>query len=223
MSSKSSVSTFAAWVAEATQHRDASHGMEHFRRVAKLAVRLAEREPRFERAEENWLLLQCSALAHDVVDHKYVPAAEAPLLRERMVRCMTDCGLDPRAARRVELVADNISLSRELKGELALADLEREGCLIVRHLVSDADKLDALGEQGLRRLLQYNVERYRALPDDAAVGAQLRADAERHLYHRADYLHTAAAQELARAHLAAMKELLEDPARLGELLRSELP
>jgi len=198
--------------------------MEHFRRVEQLAVYLAGREPRFERLEKNWLLLQLSALAHDVVDHKYVREAEAPRLREHMLRCMTvDCGLDPREARCVQLVAENVSLSRELQGRLALTELEREGCLLLRHLVSDADKLDALGEQGLRRMLQYNAERYGALlPDEAAVGAQLREDAERHLFHRVDYLHTAAAQELARVRLADMKALLADAARLSELLGQEL-
>ena len=37
-----------------------------------------------------------------------------------------------------------------------------------------------------------------------------------------DYLHTAAARELARVRLEDMKALLADAARLSELLRQEL-
>ena len=72
------VQVFKAWLAAATCDRDLSHAMQHFERVETLAVCLARAEPDFPAADLP--VLRLAALAHDVLDHKYVSAAEAPRL-----------------------------------------------------------------------------------------------------------------------------------------------
>lgn len=63
------------WAKEMTEGRDASHAIEHFRRVRAFTVRILEdlRDDVVSISEfDGSLVAETAALVHDVFDHKYV-------------------------------------------------------------------------------------------------------------------------------------------------------
>jgi hypothetical protein len=213
---------FRAWVAEKTAGRDASHGLPHFERVRELALQLAVLEPSFDASPANLLLLQLCSLAHDVWDKKCVPADEMATLKESARLALVQaCQLSPATADRVVLVADNVALSKERAGEVCFEELAALGCLDVRTLVCDADRLEALGTTGLRRLVQHNEAEYRRL----APGARLelaRASMRRHLTYRKNYVVTLEARRLAAQLVQEMEAVAASDASLTALIDDEL-
>jgi HD superfamily phosphodiesterase len=200
------VQNFKQWLKDVmeVQKRDSSHGMEHFERVRVGALDIAVKTS--PPNEEESLLLQLAALCHDVLDHKYMTKIEdgrgegsvAP--KEELKTAMKEAlrslaGLSPRQVDDVCLVSDNVSLSKELEGLLEEDLLMERRLSHLRDYVSDADKLDALGMGGIRRLAQYQA---RLLQDSGASMHRLSSEflrgiAQRHLLHRVNYLRTKAA------------------------------
>ena len=217
------VARYAEWVASVTRHRDASHGIEHFERVRVSAVELADET--LPLSSDARLTLELAALSHDVLDHKYV-AGDVATLRASMEDALKRlAGLDKDQVRAVCLVADNISLSKELRGEVDLGGLRRCGCLEIRNLVSDADKLDALGLHGLKRLAQYQAHLLQLEGRGAQVLTQsfLRNVASDHLLHRADYLKTPAARARGEALLRETIAIMNSDAALQEIIAGAVP
>jgi HD superfamily phosphodiesterase len=75
--------------------------------------------------------------------------------------------------------------------------------MLVRNIVSDADKLDALGMHGLHRCLSYIKETDKNLSDDEAKNI-LRPFNEKNLKIRAQYLRTSYAKKLGQYLLTEM-------------------
>ena len=192
----SKVQSFSAWlsgVMEATG-RDRSHGMEHFERVRQLSLKIAEEE--LDLTSDESLVLQLAALCHDVLDHKYVTSQKlyGELKTELLEALRNVACLQDHQAEEVLLISENISLSKEKRRELQLQQLTERGLLSFRDVVSDADKVDALGRQGIVRLAQYQL----ALNGVACLTpAYLRDLANKHLLERFFYLRTDAGVRMA--------------------------
>ena len=204
--------TFKSWVADVTRHYDPSHAVQHFERVEMLALQLAKTESHISAADMD--VLRLAAWAHDVCDHKLCPAAEKQAREERMRRVLLyDCNLSPCDVLRVLLIADNISLSKEKVGLLDREELRRHRCDLLRDLVSDADKLDALGRQGLLRLAEHHAASFHRLSDMGATAlllADMRRLAQLHLMHRQAYLRTSAAIERSVELVSEMLDILSN-------------
>ena len=214
----SEVQSFSSWlhgVMEATG-RDRSHGMEHFERVRQLSLRIAEEE--LDLTHDESLVLQLSALCHDVLDHKYVTSQK--LYGERKtellealknVACLQDHQVED-----VLLISENISLSKEKRQELQLHQLTERGLLSFRDVVSDADKMDALGRQGIVRLAQYQL----ALNGVSCLTpAYLRDLANKHLLERFFYLRTEAGVRLAMPAYMELEAIVASDRLLIEVIR----
>jgi len=92
------------------------------------------------------------AWLHDVNDHKY------PSTLDRLTIFLNE--LCPELTHDILLVTDHISFSKERKlfgdgprdwGKI----FDRHELVLVRNIVSDADKLEALGQIGIERALQF--------------------------------------------------------------------
>jgi len=219
------VEVFKGWVAEVTQHYDPSHAVQHFERVEKLALELAATEPRYNASEAT--ILRMAAWAHDVCDHKLCPAKEAPSREAAMRKTLLyDCELSHVDTVRVLLIADNISLSKEKAGKLNRAILQGSNCELLRDLVSDADKLDALGRQGLIRIVEHHAAQFSLLNELGSTGkllSDVRYLATEHLLPRQKYLCTAAAIEKSVALVFEMQMILQDDVELERLCEQALP
>lgn len=170
-----------AFITEELSARGASHGVGHALTVRNLALGLwrsgldDEFKPTVARAAADGLdaerVLELAALLHDVCDHKYVDAAteagRAALARRDAFLAAHAPPADAAAA--LAIVAE-VSYSRENKAAAAgktpsWKDLD-EPVKTLRHVVSDADKIDAIGSGGLRRCVEYRLE---LEPDIAAA------------------------------------------------------
>ena len=194
------VQNFSQWLQKVmdAKKRDDSHGMAHFERVRKGALQIAvQTQPP---NEEESLILQLAALCHDVLDHKYLVKEdnEGPTSKDDLKASMEEAlrslsGLSSQQVVDVCLISDNISLSKELAGLLEEDALMERRLLHLRNYVSDADKLDALGIGGLKRLAQYQTH---LIKNAGGSGTHhlssefLREVAQQHLLHRVQYLRT---------------------------------
>jgi uncharacterized protein len=139
--------------------RGESHGLAHARRVRALALAIYA-----EVGGGDARVVEVAALLHDVCDHKYVdPATDAGrACVERRDRFLAETLSASDAAAVVQIVGA-VSYSREARalarGEAPAWAALPENIQVLRHCVSDADKIDAIGVRGLERCAAYARER----------------------------------------------------------------
>jgi HD superfamily phosphodiesterase len=148
--SDASVSRVRAFAEKTTVGREESHGFAHLEQVEQLALRIVAELPE---AAPHRAMIQICALLHDVPDHKY---DRDGTLRADVLAFLRGDGELQRVAEHVMWVVDNVSYSRENKqGGANLAVHAGDAVGLVRNVVSDADKILALGRVGAERCRQY--------------------------------------------------------------------
>ena len=91
----------------------------------------------------------------DVADHKYLDR-EGPKVRANLHTFMSST-FAPVDRSVIRDIIDNVSFSKEARGSLDLSSLS-PWARMMRDIVSDADKIEALGEVGLSRCFEYSRE-----------------------------------------------------------------
>ena len=139
--------------------RGESHGLAHAKRVRALALAIYA-----EISSEDARDVEVAALLHDVCDHKYVdPATDAGRACIERRDCFLAETLSASHAAAVVQIMGAVSYSREAKalarGEAPAWAALPENIQVLRHCVSDADKIDAIGVRGLERCAAYARER----------------------------------------------------------------
>ncbi|KAJ1431264.1 hypothetical protein B484DRAFT_347321, partial [Ochromonadaceae sp. CCMP2298] len=184
--------------------RDDSHGLCHAEAVAAnseiILSKLAGSTGSIAADElpQMGKLVASVALLHDVSDHKYDPEG-------KMMGKMREILSSFFSSEEVQLVMDIIermSYSKENKAILKGLPLDWEeklgpqGCL-VRDIVSDADKLEAIGLIGVERCLEYTKETNPGFDERQCV-EQLVAHSKEKLFRLKDeFIRTAPGKELA--------------------------
>ena len=139
--------------------RGESHGLAHAKRVRALALAIYA-----EVGGGDARVVEVAALLHDVCDHKYVdPVTDAGrACIERRDRFLAETLSASHAAAVVQIMGA-VSYSREARalarGEAPAWASLPESIRVLRHCVSDADKIDAIGVRGLERCAAYARER----------------------------------------------------------------
>lgn len=139
------------FVRETCHGRDESHGYNHMVSVKDRSLyiykKLGEINERIE------MLIIYSAMLHDVADHKYDKNGK---LREIVLGFLNDNYKDE--AILIINIIDRISYNKEYRLITDNKELDWEKVLgydglLVRNIVSDADKLEALGKNGIHRCI----------------------------------------------------------------------
>jgi uncharacterized protein len=139
------------FVREHTNHFDASHDINHAIAVYQNAVLISKEElPDYDDD-----ILQYACLLHDVCDRKYANTLPRVELHEYIHQQLCD-----EKAQVVIDAIDNMSFSQEVKG------LRKKLGTPYKDIVSDADKLEALGEGGLERCIVFTEEIGGNIPSD---------------------------------------------------------
>ena len=148
-----------AWAVRMTPGRDGSHAIEHFRRVKDFVTQIVEGTKSQLNGidSENFdsrKILVASALLHDVFDHKFTSTDEAEKGMAQMCSFLRDDQkFSPSEVDAVIVICKNVSYSKEKKG--LLEDMKNP-VLLLRDIVSDGDKLDAIGFSGIERCRMYS-------------------------------------------------------------------
>ena len=155
--------------------RDSSHGYEHMKTVALISLDIIEREFNDRRNYNNLKLdAMTAAWLHDIADHKYDKdgTLEQQLDEFGHKNIINYKELKP--------VIKYVSYSSENNAIHAGTPLDYDSILtpyyaLVRHIVSDADKLEAIGREGITRALTYTKHANPSYTD-----AQVIADVHKH-------------------------------------------
>lgn len=144
----------SAFVSKTCQDRNPDHGFEHMQTVAYNTLKILQSEN--IKSQEIWQDAIIVAWLHDVADHKY---DQDGTLKENVYQFLTKLVNDPNL---IMNIIERISYSKEVK--MGTTDwpkvLGNHGCL-VRNIVSDADKLEALGVNGFDRCVEYTKYDYK--------------------------------------------------------------
>lgn len=181
------------FVEEVLNEREWSHGIEHCKQVAKNSVEIwfyGENE-KYESIKNKQELevdpvtvIIFASLLHDVLDHKY--SKYMPLdVPNRMDKLINILGKN--SSKIVKQVIKNISYSNELKNGIEKMDPD---VLILRNVVSDADKIEALGEIGIHRCVSYQHEIGKGKTDEEILEIAKKHITEKLLKIYPEFLHT---------------------------------
>ena len=150
------VSQTMKFLRQALSDRAESHGVNHAIAVYENSMKIYDMmETTTPTATTSRDIVAIAALLHDVLDHKYSQTASASSSTVEQFLTST-ISLPPKDVAAINSIIKNVSFSREKKG-LMDADLN-EGVRAMRDIVSDADKIEAIGIEGLRRCYDYQVE-----------------------------------------------------------------
>jgi HD superfamily phosphodiesterase len=143
------------FVKENTIGRDSSHGYEHMKQVFKnsqeICARLCTEGDTIGADIISWIAIV--AWLHDVADHKY---DKDGVLKDKVTKFVYEQVVDKEDAKYVLMCIDMVSFSKEKKeGMKYYEKILPEKFILVRNIVSDADKLEALGNIGLERCETY--------------------------------------------------------------------
>jgi uncharacterized protein len=189
--------------------RDESHGHAHMEAVAETSLDLIERDFR-DRRHYHHLKVDAmnAAWLHDIADPKY---DKDGTLEQRLDEFGNK---HIHNYKDIKKVIQHVSYSSENKAILAGTPLDYDALLtpyyaLVRHIVSDADKLEALGKIGVTRALTYTRD---ANPTytEAQVIADVRKHADEKLLRLAtEFIRTPTAKRIAAQKHAEMIAELE--------------
>ncbi|KAM0790062.1 hypothetical protein ACM66B_005390 [Microbotryomycetes sp. NB124-2] len=144
---------------------DPSHDFYHVRRVTLLALSIAHSlanpstsgKPR----HVDLLVVQLAALAHDMLDKKYLPkdrSGSPPTAKSHLARLYKgfEHVITEQQQDLVARIVDNVSYSKEVKRIAEGKQTQWHETCLELHCVQDADKLDAIGAMGVMRCSAYS-------------------------------------------------------------------
>lgn len=183
--------------------RDESHGYAH---MEKVAIRSEYIYTQMVNVVDNNLLQMILAVAwlHDVADHKYHPT--------KQILCDIETFLyqfyDKYDVSLIMNIIDRISYSKENHTIINNIPSDWEEILgekgtFIRNIVSDADKLEAIGKEGLLRCQQFTEECYikkynKSIPYHVMVNNVVIHAKEKLLRLYTDFIHTEPGKRLAK-------------------------
>lgn len=137
---------------EICKDREYSHGVEHSQNVYLRSMKYANELNLSNNLKE---LVKIISLLHDVADHKYDKNGELELKLMKFLEKYENSDL-------ILSIIKDISFSKEYRENIDNKDdywINKYGnYAIIRNIVSDADKIEALGKSGLNRCISYQKE-----------------------------------------------------------------
>lgn len=156
-------------------NRDESHGHAHMKAVAETSLNIVQQDYR-DRRHYHHLILDAitAAWLHDIADHKY----DKDGTLQQTLDTFGQANIPN--YENIKQVVKYVSYSSENKAILAGTPLDYDTILtpyyaLVRHIVSDADKLEAIGKIGIKRAIEYTREANPTMTEEQVI-----ADVRKH-------------------------------------------
>jgi len=161
------LNTLTDYVKEVCKDRNDSHGLNHMLHVTMNAHQILQNDDNdlFEESlGETYLYISIVAMLHDVPDHKYdldgtLHTQVFEFVRDKII-------FDTEKAQFIMDIIDHLSFSKENKAiqsgnPINYVEVLGDFGAYIRDIVSDADKLEALGEIGLYRCIEFTKHTYK--------------------------------------------------------------
>ena len=202
--------------------RDYSHGWEHVTRVCANALFICKYENITN--ERDIKIIIVSALGHDIWDHKYVGKHLIEPIKQEFDNDMSNMGLLAADRDLIMRIIDNISFSKEFamrqRGETFDLEVPEER---LRDIVSDADKLEALGIICIERMIEYelHIQNTKVQNIQAHIN-HIKSHCQDKLYRLIEdkYIKTITGVELAQPLMAQMKNIVDNELRLEAFIKN---
>lgn len=131
--------------------RDTSHGFFHMRQVARTSLYIQSND--YPDMSPNMVkVLIASAWLHDVADHKYDHDGKLGILVDQFLESELS-----KYKIHILMIIKSSSFTFEKNNNITQWDqlYDKPKYATIRHIMSDADKLDALGSRGITRIIEY--------------------------------------------------------------------
>lgn len=205
--------------------RDQSHGDLHAKAVAKVSKQIYKELSGPNIDSEILKLVLTVAWLHDVADHKYFPTKEIFIEMKQWLSkyfIPDDVQLIMNIIERISYSKENYAIVNNLK--LDWIETIGELGIRIRDIVSDADKLEALGKNGLVRCCVFTKEAYHLKTQKVIPYEKLVRDVHTHAEEKllrlaAEFIRTQPGKELAQP---LHEELIQELDNLKYLSASKL-
>jgi hypothetical protein len=196
--------------------RDKSHDWNHVLDVKNNSLMLMKFH---DFTEEQINIVTTAALGHDIWDHKYFDSDdEINKLKSEFIDVLLDHNYTIGNILSIITIIDNISFSKEykLRNEKKTIDLD-DDILILRNIVSDADKLESVGEKGIKRMIDYRIHK---------DNTHILEDVQQHFKNKLsllvkdNYIITPCAKNLAILRLREMENIINDNLILQDFINN---
>ncbi len=178
--------------AKLTVGYDESHNLQHHLDVLFNAASIMD-----DVADRVRYMVEIAALLHDVVDHKYTDTIEANTRQlTQFLENIADGG-------EIQWIINNISYSKEASNGYPVH--EDTQVQLARDIVSDADKLEAIGDKGIERCYQFT-RAFNPMLTDTEVTARVVAHCHDKLLSLHKYMRTERGKTMAMALTAEVEQ-----------------
>ena len=143
------------FVQDVFQQEATGHDWWHTYRVRRLSVKIAQEEG------ANLFIVEMAALLHDIGDYKFF-AGDEKLGQEKVAQYLYSLSLNSAQIRQISAITGNISFMNTLS-QVDNDKVEKKS--LEFQVVSDADKLDAMGAIGIARVFTYGGFYHRPIYD----------------------------------------------------------
>ena len=167
-----------------------------------------------EISTEEYNILLISALGHDIWDHKYVTDPYTKI--ERFITVLRNANVTNYVIRSCIDIIETISLSKELEKGRSLYARLPERLLLMRNIVSDADKLESLGVICAYRMVHYELNRIKDI--DHIVRHIKEHSTKLYKIYTERYMNTMIGKMLAKPRYIELYEIIEDDTYLKEFI-----
>lgn len=137
------------------KNRDISHGYIHALKVRDNALEIAKHLNIDDKVK--LLKIETASLFHDLWDKKYLNSEHQEQSKKKFKRNLKDLKFNNKDIKDIEIIIVNISLSDEMRLRNLGHNISLKNLQEMRDIVSDADKLEMLGQNGIDRIIQYEI------------------------------------------------------------------
>ena len=194
------------FVFKTVKGRDESHAHAHMKKVAMNSIEILLKLNDFSLInDKNYKLITFSSWLHDISDHKYDSDGKLKKIRDEFIQEFCN---DKETNLIIDII-ESVSYSKEKKEidkgtpinwKKKFGEYE-----IIRNIVSDADKLEAIGKIGIIRCIEYsnhiNKKKYKN-KTELEINEIIKNDVNKHAQEKLlklkdNFIHTKSGKELA--------------------------